>query len=110
MGMSAFDEAMGGADGAAFAEMGEEIFVNGTPVRAIRQPSEAQSELGDGGFGLARTLALEVSGSDAALYAIKPGVKVTAGGEDWRVGGVGVGGATVELICVETAGRGTAEF
>lgn len=108
--MGAFDEAMGAADAAAFGEMGEEVLVEGTPLRAIRQPSETQSELGDGGFGLTRSLRLEVSASDAALYAIRSGVRITAGGEDWRVGGVRVRGATVELVCIETAGRGSAEF
>jgi hypothetical protein len=108
--MGAFDDALGGADVAAFAEMGEQILVDGTPVRAIRQPSEAQSELGDGGFGLARSCRFEVSVSDAALYAIKAGAKVTAGGEDWRVAGSRVRGATVELVCIETSGRGKAEF
>ena len=105
---------MAGSDASAFVEMGGQILVNGTPVRAICQPGELQSQLGDGGFGISRSTKFEVSESDVALYGIKTGAKVTvqtpAGEVSWRVAAMRDQGATVELMCIETAGRCNAEF
>jgi len=107
--INAFDAAMSGADDSALGEMGEIVMVNGSPVRAIRQPTEAQSELGAGGFGMVRSARFEFSASDVSQFSIKAGVKITAGGEEWRVGGMRVRGATAEVVCLSTSGQ-TKEF
>ena len=99
------------ADGAAFEEMGEEIFVGEIPMRAIRQPDDATSTAADGGFAREAAARFEISLEDFVSKGVKLGAKVRLGILQWRVASLRHKGGTMELICAATTGQGgRAEF